>query len=272
MGIQLAAEEINAAGGVNGRKIELVLEDSVNPQTASAKAERLIERDKVAMIIGEISSASGLAIGQVAKRTKTVFINTGCNSDALRGSDCNQYMFHIEAANSMYVQAVGPVPAQGEHGQRQEVVLAHGRLCVRPRPAEGRQDVHGEERRPVRRRRAGPDRRLRLLAVPAEDPPGAARPRGVEPRRQPDHQLPQAVFRIRPAVPGRGLRLRHRGRLGPRQGQLLRHLAAGVAPPVDTPTSKNYVEAFRRSTASRPTTSPGATTSRSRSSRSRWPR
>ena len=106
-GIGLAAEEINAAGGVNGRKIELVLEDSVNPQTASAKAERLIERDKVAMLIGEISSASGLAIGQVAKRTKTVFINTGCNSDALRGSDCNQYMFHIEGANSMYVQAVG---------------------------------------------------------------------------------------------------------------------------------------------------------------------
>jgi branched-chain amino acid transport system substrate-binding protein len=107
MGIQLATDEVNAAGGVNGRKIELVLEDSVNPQTASAKAERLVERDKVAMIIGEISSASGLAIGQVAKRTKTVFINTGCNSDALRGTDCNQYMFHIEAANSMYVQAVG---------------------------------------------------------------------------------------------------------------------------------------------------------------------
>src|SRR5947199_3735364 len=106
MGVKLAAEEINNAGGVMGRKIDLVMEDSVNPPTASAKAERLIERDKVAMIIGEISSASGLAIGQVANRLKTVFINTGCNSDALRGSDCNQYMFHIEGANSMYVQAV----------------------------------------------------------------------------------------------------------------------------------------------------------------------
>jgi branched-chain amino acid transport system substrate-binding protein len=107
MGVQLAAEEINAAGGVLGRKIELVMEDSVNPQTASAKAERLIERDKVAMIIGEISSASALAIGQVANRTKTVFINTGANSDALRGESCNPFMFHIEAANSMMVQAVG---------------------------------------------------------------------------------------------------------------------------------------------------------------------
>jgi len=107
MGVKLAAEEINAAGGVLGRKVELVIEDSVNPQTASAKAERLIERDKVAMIIGEISSASALAIGQVANRTKTVFINTGANSDALRGASCNPFMFHIEAANSMMVMAVG---------------------------------------------------------------------------------------------------------------------------------------------------------------------
>src|SRR4051812_24949283 len=107
MGVKLAQEEINAAGGVLGRKIELVMEDSVNPQTGSAKAERLIERDKVAMIIGEISSATALAIGQVANRTKTVFINTGANSDALRGASCNPYMFHIEGANSMYVQAVG---------------------------------------------------------------------------------------------------------------------------------------------------------------------
>src|SRR5947199_5944827 len=107
MGVKLAMEEINAGGGVMGRRIELVMEDSVNPQTASAKAERLIERDKVAMIIGEISSASGLAIGQVANRLKTVYINTGCNSDALRGASCNPYMFHIEGANSMYVMAVG---------------------------------------------------------------------------------------------------------------------------------------------------------------------
>ena len=107
MGVKLAAEQVNAAGGINGRQIELVMEDSVNPQTASAKAERLIDRDNVTVIIGEISSASGLAIGQVADRKKHVFINTGCNSDQLRGSACNPYMFHIEGANSMYVNAVG---------------------------------------------------------------------------------------------------------------------------------------------------------------------
>ena len=88
MAIDLAVEEINAAGGVNGRKIELLKEDSVNPQTASTKAERMIERDKVACIIGEISSASALTIAQVAERNKTMFVNTGANSDALRGKDC----------------------------------------------------------------------------------------------------------------------------------------------------------------------------------------
>lgn len=103
----LAVEEINAGGGVMGRKIELVKEDSVNPQTASTKAERLIERDKVVCIVGEISSASCLAIAQVAQRTKNLYINTGGNSDALRGSNCNKYMFHVESQNSMYVKTVG---------------------------------------------------------------------------------------------------------------------------------------------------------------------
>ncbi len=107
MAADLAVEEINASGGVMGRKVELLKEDSVNPQTASTKAERMIERDKVTCIIGEISSASALTIAQVAQRNKTLFINTGANSDALRGSDCKRYMFHVESQNSMYVKSVG---------------------------------------------------------------------------------------------------------------------------------------------------------------------
>ena len=105
--VQLAADEINAAGGVLGRKIELIIEDSVNPQTGSAKAERLVQRERVACILGEISSATALAIAQVVQRERVLFINTGANSDALRGSDCQRFMFHIEGQNSMYVKTVG---------------------------------------------------------------------------------------------------------------------------------------------------------------------
>lgn len=107
LGVQLAVEEINAEGGVTGRQVELLMEDSVNPATASSKAERYIERDNVNCIIGEISSASGLAIAQVVERHQKLFINTGCNSDALRGENCNRYMFHVEACNTQYVKGIG---------------------------------------------------------------------------------------------------------------------------------------------------------------------
>ena len=100
MAVDMAVAEINAAGGVNGRQLQILKEDSVNPQTASTKAERMIERDKVAAIVGEISSASALTIAQTVERAKTLFINTGANSDALRGSDCKRHMFHVETRTS----------------------------------------------------------------------------------------------------------------------------------------------------------------------------
>ena len=231
MAADLAVEEINAAGGMMGRKVELLKEDSVNPQTASTKAERMIERDKVACIIGEISSASCLTIAQVASRTKTLFINTGGNSDALRGKDCKRYMFHVESQNSMYVKTVGRsllrdglVKGKKWYSLTADYAFGHDLL-------EGCQALHGSQWRPVRRRRSGADRRHRLLRLPAEDPRGQARPGRDQSRRQPDHQLPQAICRVRPHLPGRRLRLRHRAGLGGRQGQLRRHLAGGLASP-----------------------------------------
>lgn len=106
-GAMLAVEEANAAGGVLGRKIEMIAEDSVNPATAVTKANKLVERDKVICLIGEISSASGLAIGEQAQRYRIPFFNTGCNSDALRGANCKRYMFHIEGSNTMYTKTIG---------------------------------------------------------------------------------------------------------------------------------------------------------------------
>ena len=106
-GAVLAVEEANASSGVLGRKIDLVAEDSVNPATAVNKAQKLIERDKVVCIIGEVSSASALAIGEQAMRGKIPYFNTGANSDALRGQNCNRYTFHIEGSNTMYTKTIG---------------------------------------------------------------------------------------------------------------------------------------------------------------------
>ncbi|ADZ70953.1 ABC transporter substrate-binding protein [Polymorphum gilvum] len=106
-GIQMAAEEINAAGGVMGRKLEVASEDSINPDTAATKAQRMLERDGVAFLMGEISSASALAISQVAARNKRLFMALGPRSDTLRGKSCNRYMFCTDIPNTVMVNAVG---------------------------------------------------------------------------------------------------------------------------------------------------------------------
>jgi branched-chain amino acid transport system substrate-binding protein len=107
LGIRQALDEINQAGGVMGRPIELISEDSVNPQTAATKAQRMIEQDGAAVLLGEINSASALAIMQVAQRNKRVFLSTGARSDALRGKSCNRFSFHCDIPNTVMVNAVG---------------------------------------------------------------------------------------------------------------------------------------------------------------------
>jgi branched-chain amino acid transport system substrate-binding protein len=107
LGVNLALEEVNAAGGIMGRQVDLIAEDSVNPSVASTKAQRLLEQDKVALLLGEINSASALTISQVAGRNQKVFFSTGARSDALRGKSCNRFMFHMDTSTTANVKGVG---------------------------------------------------------------------------------------------------------------------------------------------------------------------
>ncbi len=106
-GMQMAADEVNAAGGVNGKMIEILAEDSINPDTATTKAQRMLEQDKVDFLMGEISSASALAISQVAARNQKLFVAIGPRSDVLRGANCSKYMFCTDIPNTVMVNAVG---------------------------------------------------------------------------------------------------------------------------------------------------------------------
>src|ERR1700751_1933538 len=61
-GMKMAVEEINAAGGVNGRKIKLVVEDrGYDPKKAVRAAQKLIERDKICAMVGPMGSPTVLA-------------------------------------------------------------------------------------------------------------------------------------------------------------------------------------------------------------------
>jgi branched-chain amino acid transport system substrate-binding protein len=107
LGMRLAEEEINAAGGIMGRQLEVMSEDSVNPATAATKSQRMLEQDGALVLIGETNSASALTIMQVAARNKRLFLQTGARSDALRGKNCNRYTFHADIPNTVMVNTVG---------------------------------------------------------------------------------------------------------------------------------------------------------------------
>ena len=107
MGIKIATDEINASGGVMGRQLDVMSEDSVNPQVAATKAQRMIERDGVVVLMGEINSASALTISQVAARYKKLFLSIGARSDVLRGKNCNRYTFHVDIPVTVMVNAAG---------------------------------------------------------------------------------------------------------------------------------------------------------------------
>jgi branched-chain amino acid transport system substrate-binding protein len=107
IGMRMAEEEINAAGGIMGRQLEVMSEDSVNPATAATKSQRMLEQDGALVLMGEANSASALTIMQVAARNKRLFIQTGARSDALRGKNCNRYTFHTDIPNTVMVNAVG---------------------------------------------------------------------------------------------------------------------------------------------------------------------
>jgi branched-chain amino acid transport system substrate-binding protein len=107
LGIKMAEEEINRAGGVMGRQLDVMSEDSVNPATAATKAQRMLERDGATVLMGEINSASALTIMQVAARNKRLFMQIGARSDALRGKNCNRYIFHVDIPVTVMVNAAG---------------------------------------------------------------------------------------------------------------------------------------------------------------------
>ena len=101
-GWQLALEEINTAGGVMGKKLEVISRDDAGePGTAMKIAEELILKDKVVLLMGSFLSNVGLALTDFAKRNKVLYFATEPLSDALVWSKGNRYTFRLRPSNSM---------------------------------------------------------------------------------------------------------------------------------------------------------------------------
>lgn len=101
-GAELAVKEINAAGGVNGRKFELLFEDEeANPPVAVRKAEKLLQQDKVDLLTGTVNSGSTLAVGQLAERNDRILVTTVSYAPSITGAQCNQNVFRVNANAAM---------------------------------------------------------------------------------------------------------------------------------------------------------------------------
>ena len=108
-GMELAVEEINAGGGVNGQKIELLVrDDNANPGDAVRAAEELISREKVDVLTGSFLSNIGLALTDFAKQKKFFFLAAEPLTDKIVWQNGNRYTFRLRA--STYMQTAMLVP------------------------------------------------------------------------------------------------------------------------------------------------------------------
>ncbi|MBQ7882411.1 MAG: ABC transporter substrate-binding protein [Treponema sp.] len=91
-GIELAIEEINAAGGVNGKSIELVSEDDEgNPEKSVSAYKKLVTKDKVNLIVGSLTSGCTMAISSLAQAQKVLMIAPAATATAI--TDAGDYVF-----------------------------------------------------------------------------------------------------------------------------------------------------------------------------------
>jgi branched-chain amino acid transport system substrate-binding protein len=107
IGAKLAVEQINAKGGVLGRPIELLVEDSANDVgTGVQKTRKLIERDQVSFIVGDVNSGIAQAIAQVTAEKKVLHVVSGGHTDSITGKDCKWNVYRVCNTTRMEANSV----------------------------------------------------------------------------------------------------------------------------------------------------------------------
>lgn len=119
LGIQMAVDEINKNGGIIGRQVKLIMEDTESKAAVGlTKAKRLVERDKVHALTGIIFSSISLGVQEyVNKEVKIPFINSGSSSPAISEPPaCGRYSFACQPSSRQYVTAA--TYTQKKHGTK----------------------------------------------------------------------------------------------------------------------------------------------------------
>lgn len=121
-GMELALHEVNAAGGVLGRQLELVIrDDNGTPGDAVRVAEELVVREKVVMLMGTFASHVGLAVADYAKQRRVPFLAAEPLSDKIVWQSGNKYTFRLRA--STFMQTAMLVPEAAKLGKRRWAIV-----------------------------------------------------------------------------------------------------------------------------------------------------
>ena len=108
-GAKYAVAEINNKGGILGRQVELLVEDSANDVgTGVQKTRKLIDRDQVDVIVGDVNSGIAYAMSQVTNEKKVFHIVPGGHTDPITGTNCKWNVFRVCNTTSMEANAVTP--------------------------------------------------------------------------------------------------------------------------------------------------------------------
>ncbi len=108
-GLDLAVEEINAAGGVLGKKLELVSrDDGGNPGDAVRVAEELVTREGLNVLAGTFLSNVGLAVTEFAGKNKVFFLAAEPLTDKITWQNGNPYTFRLRSSTYMQVAMLMP--------------------------------------------------------------------------------------------------------------------------------------------------------------------
>jgi branched-chain amino acid transport system substrate-binding protein len=113
--IQLALDQINADGGILGRKIEAIVEDTqLKKDVAMALAQRFVKEDKVDFLMGPTSSGLAMGLSEFARENKKILVLTQAATDALTGSKFHPYVFStlsnamMHSRSGAYLMAAKP--------------------------------------------------------------------------------------------------------------------------------------------------------------------
>ena len=111
-GMELAIEQINAAGGLNGKKVELITrDDKASPGEAVRVAEEHVSRDKVDVLTGSFLSHIGLALTDFAGQKKVFFLASEPLTDKIVWQNGNRYTYRLRTSTYMQVAMLVPQAA-----------------------------------------------------------------------------------------------------------------------------------------------------------------